>query len=132
LPQRSALMSGTVFQALALGTPGLTDGAAWAVLEAVALADVIEARGGLGLELGEGGSGLSGGESRRLALARLILRRPQVLLLDEVTEGLDDDTARAVLAGLRRWVPDAAILLASHRSAELGFADRQVALDAPL
>lgn len=132
LPQRSALMSGTVFQALALGKADLTDGAAWAVLEAVALADVIEARGGLGLELGEGGSGLSGGESRRLALARLILRRPQVLLLDEVTEGLDDDTARAVLAGLRRWVPDAAILLASHRSAELGFADRQVALDAPL
>jgi len=129
LPQRAALMSGTIFDALRLGAPGLTQQEAWAALETVQLAHVIEARGGLGLRLGERGAGLSGGEGRRLALARVLLRRPRVLLLDEVTEGLDDATARALLANLRRYLPDTAVLMAAHRPVEIEFADRSHALD---
>ncbi|GAB4347641.1 MAG: amino acid ABC transporter ATP-binding/permease protein [Oricola sp.] len=124
LPQRSALLSGTIRETLALARPGLDDREAWAVLAAVALAPVIEERGGLDSRLGESGAGLSGGESRRLALARVLLRRPALLLLDEPTEGLDRETARLVLAGLRSYLPGAAILLASHRRAEREFADR--------
>jgi len=124
LPQRSALLSGTIQDALALARPDLDAREAWAVLAAVALDRVIEERGGLESRLGESGAGLSGGESRRLALARTLLRRPALLLLDEPTEGLDRATAENVLAGLRRYLPDAAILLASHREAERSFADR--------
>lgn len=125
LPQRSALLSGAVRDGLAAARPDLSDEEAWAVLSAVALDDVIAARGGLESRLGESGSGLSGGESRRLALARVLLRQPKLLLLDEPTEGLDRDTATRVLAGIRKYLPESGILLASHRPAELDFSDRQ-------
>ena len=130
LPQRSALLAGTVRDNLTLA--GETDSAAmWAALETVALADAIEERGGLGMRLGEGGAGLSGGQARRLALARALLRRPKLLLLDEPGEGLDAETAERVLAGVRAALPDAAILAVMHRGFDHAIFDRTVRLDPP-
>lgn len=123
LPQRSALMAGSVADALRLGADA-DDATLWAALDAVRLADVIRAKGGLDARIGPRGTGLSGGEARRLTLARALLRHPRLLLLDEPTEGLDDATARAVLRGVRSFLPDAAILIATHRTAETDFADR--------
>ncbi|MES2435120.1 MAG: ATP-binding cassette domain-containing protein [Pseudomonadota bacterium] len=123
IPQRAALMAGSIRQTLTLSSPDATDAALWAALNAVALDQVIRAKGGLDFQLGPRGAGLSGGESRRLSIARALLRAPAILLLDEPTEGLDTATAREVLHGIRRHLPRAAILTASHRPVELDWAD---------
>ncbi|MDZ4391933.1 amino acid ABC transporter ATP-binding/permease protein [Cypionkella sp.] len=123
VPQRAALMAGSIRQALSLATPDTDDATLWAALQAVALHHVIRAKGGLDAQLGPRGAGLSGGEARRLCLARALLRRPAILLLDEPTEGLDTATAQLVLHGIRQHLPQAAILTASHRPVELDWAD---------
>lgn len=127
LPQRSTLMTSTVAEALRLANP-VGDVRLWQVLEAVQMDQVIGNKGGLSARIGPRGEGLSGGEARRLTLARTLLRNPDVLLLDEPTEGLDEATALAVLQGVRRLLPEVAILIAAHRQVETNFADRVLKL----
>jgi ATP-binding cassette subfamily C protein CydC len=127
VPQRATLMAGTMREALTLAGPH-NDAALWAALTAVMLDRVAQAKGGLDFRLGPQGAGLSGGEARRLVLARALLRRPAVLLLDEPTEGLDEATAIRVLTGIRQLLPYAAILTASHRRVELDWADATLTL----
>ncbi|TRW98467.1 ATP-binding cassette domain-containing protein [Paracoccus sp. M683] len=122
LQQRTALLSGSIAAQLQLAAPDATPDLMAQMLQVVHLPEPLDR------QLGEAGQGLSGGETRRLALARVLIRRPAVLLLDEPTEGLDAATARAVLQGIRAWLPDAAILIASHRQAEREAADRIVTL----
>lgn len=128
LPQRSSLMAGTFADALELAGP-VAEARLWDVLAATQLNHIVQERGGLSARIGPRGDGLSGGEARRLVLARALLRSPRVLLLDEPTEGLDDATAYAVLLGIRRILPEAAILIAAHRRIETEFAGRMVALE---
>ncbi|MDP2495398.1 ATP-binding cassette domain-containing protein [Shimia thalassica] len=128
VPQRAALVSGSIFDNLALAKSDLSEAEALDILDVACLTAVVERLGGLQGTLGEGGAGLSGGEARRLVLARTLLRRPSVLLLDEPTEGLDAATARHVLSNIRALLPEAAILMASHRTSEIESADRIVSI----
>lgn len=84
---------------------------------------------GLNLPIGEDGHGLSGGQKQIVALARLTLREPQVVLLDEPTSGLDEMTERSVLAALAEWATDRTLVVVTHRPQVLPFVDRVIVVD---
>ncbi|PYE90519.1 amino acid ABC transporter ATP-binding/permease protein [Phyllobacterium leguminum] len=130
ITQRTELFQDTVRANLMLANPAADDGALWAALEDAGLSETITALPhGLGTRLGEGGLGLSGGQSRRLALARLFLRDTPLWLLDEPTEGLDAATARDVLTRLERKAQGRALVIATHKRREAERADRIVMLE---
>ena len=127
LAQRSALMAGTVRENLLLAGDH-DDPTLRAILDRVLLTHEISGRGGLDLRLGEAGSGLSGGQARRLCLARALLRRPALLLLDEPLEGLDEPMARRLLENLRTELPGSGILVCLHRHTSEHLFDRKYRL----
>lgn len=127
IAQNVDLFLDTVRNNLLLADPHADDATLWRVLEAVGLADAIAATGrGLDSRLGEGGLGLSGGQARRLAIARMLLQQHPLWLLDEPTESLDDETASHVLRTLSRAGGDRGWLMATHLHREAVLADRVV------
>lgn len=130
-PQDAALIAGTVAQNLRLAAPDASDQALWDALADAALDQRVRAApAGLDAWLGDNGERLSGGERRRLALARAYLRPAPWLLLDEPTEGLDADTEARVLQGLvaRLERTGQGLLLVSHRPAAVAVCERRVLL----
>ena len=80
--------------------------------------------------VGDGGMRLSGGQRQRIALARTILRNPDVLLLDEATNALDNETEREFQSALRRYAKDRTVIVIAHRLSTVEAADQIVVLDA--
>jgi ATP-binding cassette subfamily C protein CydC len=110
MEQDNQLLSGNVADNLRLARPDATDDELRRAMMVAVLAGQVE----LASEIGPNGEGLSGGQRRRLGVAQAYLRYPSLLLLDEPTEGLDGQTARALLASLRSALPGTTIIAAIH------------------
>ena len=130
LLQQTALFADSVRANLDVRQRGVPDEALWAALRAVALDEVIAERGGLDALLGEGGTGFSRGQQRRLALARLLLATDDDFwLLDEPSDGLDAECAAGVLAHLSEALHARTAVIATHLRREAALADRLVSVE---
>jgi ABC-type multidrug transport system fused ATPase/permease subunit len=128
--QDAPVLAGTVRQNLLYASPGASEEELEEVIDLVNLrAFVGKLPGGLDAEVGDGGTLLSGGERQRIALARMLLCKPRLLLLDEVTSQLDAENERALKETVRRVSRRCAVLVISHRLSTVVGADKILLLD---
>jgi ATP-binding cassette subfamily B protein len=130
VPQEPMLFDCSVIDNLLLGNPGLLRDEALKVLLSWGFLDFVEQ---LALRfdtvLGERGASLSGGQRQRLAIARALLRRPKVLILDEATAGLDSELEELVFKVVRGYLPEATVVVISHRLSSVSGADRILVIE---
>ncbi len=116
VPQEAFLFSDTLRVNLAMGRPEATEEEIWEIARVVAMDDLIRRLpDGLDTVVGERGVVLSGGERQRAALARALLRRPRLLLLDDALSAVDAETESRILENLRTFLGTSTLVLATHR-----------------
>ncbi|TDD63930.1 ABC transporter ATP-binding protein [Jiangella aurantiaca] len=130
VPQKAYLFSGTVASNLRYGKPGATDDELWAALEIAQAADFVrEMPEGLDAPIAQGGTNVSGGQRQRLAIARALVRKPDIYLFDDSFSALDLATDARLRAALRPHTTDAAVVIVAQRISTIIDADQIVVLD---
>ncbi len=127
VPQKISLFRGTIAENLRWGNENATDEELLAAAEAAQALDVLESKGGLDGEVAQEGRNLSGGQRQRLSIARALVRKPEILILDDASSALDYATEARLRAALRGL--GCAVFLVSQRVASVMHADKIVVLD---
>jgi ATP-binding cassette subfamily C protein CydD len=131
VPQQPALFAGTVAQNIALGRPDASIAQITQAARVASAQEFIEALpDGFDTLLGENGLRLSGGQRQRLAIARAAIMNTPVVLLDEFTAHLDEDTEAQVVAAMSALMQDRTAVVIAHRAATIASAQRVISLDA--
>lgn len=128
LSQPVQLFAGSVRANLQLADPDASDEQMLALLEQLSMTEML-GNDGLEREVGEGGSRLSGGQRKRLGIARAMLKSSPILILDEPTEGLDINTASQVMDAVFSYRPEQTLLIITHHLHDLGRYDHIIRLD---
>jgi ATP-binding cassette subfamily B protein len=131
VPQKPFLFSGTVSSNLRYGNPDASDDELWDALEIAQARDFVEAMDGqLDAAISQGGTNVSGGQRQRLAIARALVKRPEIYVFDDSFSALDSATDARLRMALRRRVADATTIIVAQRVATIVDADRIIVLDA--
>jgi len=130
VPQKPYLFTGTVASNLRYGKPDATDEELWHALEVAQAKDFVrQMPGGLDAKIAQGGTDVSGGQRQRLAIARALVRRPEIYLFDDSFSALDYATDAALRAALARETAEATVVIVAQRVSTIRGADRIVVLD---
>ena len=129
VPQQAQLFAGTVRSNLSLGLESVLDSELWAALEIAQAKSFIEDKGGLDSPVEAFGKNFSGGQRQRLTIARAILQKAPILVLDDATSALDYLTESRLLSAIRRTFPEQTLIMVSQRTNSLRTADQILVLD---
>ncbi|HVU71481.1 MAG TPA: ABC transporter ATP-binding protein [Mycobacteriales bacterium] len=129
VPQKPFLFSGTIRSNLQHGKADATDDECWEALDVAQAGDFVrQMPGGLDARVEQGGTNLSGGQRQRMAIARAVVRRPDVYLFDDCFSALDASTDARLRAALTPWTRDAAVIVVAQRVATIRGADQILVL----
>jgi ATP-binding cassette subfamily B protein len=129
VPQKPYLFTGTVASNLRYGKEDASDEELWHALDVAQASDFVREMGGLEASITQGGTNVSGGQRQRLAIARAIVRRPEIYLFDDSFSALDFATDAALRRALGPETRDATVIVVAQRVSTIRHADRIVVLD---
>jgi ATP-binding cassette subfamily B protein len=130
VPQKPFLFSGTVASNLRYGKPDANEDEMWEALTVAEAAEFVRAMpGGLDARIAQGGTNVSGGQRQRLAIARAVVRRPEIYLFDDSFSALDLATDARLRARLGPWTRDATVLVVAQRVSTIATADQILVLE---
>lgn len=129
VPQKAVLFHGTIRENMQWGVTDASDDEIMEAIEAAQGLDVIKAKGGLDCEIEQGGKNLSGGQRQRLTIARALVKKPEILILDDSASALDFATDAALRKSLRELDYHPTVFIVSQRTSSIQHADRIIVLD---
>lgn len=130
VPQRPYLFSGTVRSNLQSGKPDATEAECWSALEIAQARDFVEEmEGGLDAPISQGGTNVSGGQRQRLAIARALVKRPELYIFDDSFSSLDTGTDARLRQALKRNTAGATLVIIAQRVSSIVDADQILVLD---
>ncbi len=129
VPQKAVLFKGTIRSNMQWGKQDATDEEMWKAIDLAQAREVVEGKGGLDGEIAQNGKNLSGGQRQRLTIARALVRKPEILILDDSASALDYATDAKLRGALRTLEGDTTIFIVSQRASTIMHADKIIVLD---